>query len=363
MKRSLAAGLILALCVAVASSAQTLSGSWNTTVGITPSPAVLSLDSELIVTYAVSGWSFTSDTLMDETGWADQRFDVSGTLGAVALGSSIDFTPTNPSAFFGRWTATASASLSGVTYGGTFTLTPGNARLVITTSGVLGSATLGSSMTFGDLTPVGVCDLNWRGVTATIGFPFCCADVTGAMTFDCAGFNKATLKVEDIAIPGLAWVTLDALLTFQVQTKSLVLTPSFDFGLEPCFSLYLGVGSLILNDITIDGIGLSCNVGGVAFTGQSYWGTGTKPSLLSGTSYWEAYQIATTGEGCCGPFDFDVTAYFLAGGLQLFDVSKIVANMSIQIATQFTFSTGISIDLAAAPNAFTQWTLGFLVEW
>jgi hypothetical protein len=36
--------------------------------------------------------------------------------------------------------------------------------------------------------------------------------------------------------------------------------------------------------------------------------------------------------------------------------------MSIQVATQFTFSTGIKIDLTADP-AFTEWTIGFLVEW
>jgi hypothetical protein len=365
MRGSLAVGLMLVVGLAVASSAQILNGSWNTTVAITPSPAALTIDSSFIVSYQVSGWSFTSDTVIDETGWTDQRFDVSGILGTVTLGSSLDFAPT-PSASFTRWTTAASVTLGGTLFYGVFTLTPGNALLAISASGSLGDVTIGSSLTFGNLAPVGVCDFNWQGVTVTLGFPFCCADVKSAITFDCTGFDKATLKVEDIAIPALAWVTIDALLTFEVQTKSLVLTPTFDFGIEPCFSVYLGMGSgqgLVLSDITIDGIGLSCTLDGVAFTGQSYWGSGTKPSLLSGTPYWEAYQVATTNEGCCGPFDFDVTVYFAQGGLQLFDVSKIVANMSIQIATQFTFSTGATIDLEAAPNAFTKWTLGFLVEW
>ncbi len=366
MKECLAVGLMLVLALAVASSAQTLTGSWGTTVGITPSPAALTIDSRFIVTYLVSGWSFTSNTLIDESGWADQQFDVSGTLGSVILGSLIDFAPMTPSAPFTRWTTAASLSLGGATFYGTFTLTPGNTLLAVTASGSLGNVTMGSSLTFGDLTPVGVCDLTWRAVTVTIGFPFACADVTGAMAFDCAGFDKATFKVEDIAIPGLAWVTLDALLTFEVQTKSLVLAPTFDFGMAPCFSVYLGMGSsqdLVLSDITIDGIGLSCTLGGVTFTGQSYLGSGAKPGLLVGTPYWEAYQIATMGDGCCGPFDFDVTVYFAQGGLQLFDVAKVVANMTIQIATQFAFSTGATIDLEAAPNAFTDWTLGFLVEW
>ncbi len=161
-------------------------------------------------------------------------------------------------------------------------------------------------------------------------------------------------------------MTLDALLTFEVQTKSLVLTPSFHFGLDPCFAVYIGMGSsreFVLSDITIDGIGVSCDVGGVTFTGQSYWGAGTKPSLLSGTSYWEAYQIAATDESCCGPFDFDLTVYFKSGGLFLFDVSEVVANVETRISTQFTFSTGVTVDLEQVPNAFKKWTLGFLVEW
>jgi hypothetical protein len=110
----------------------------------------------------------------------------------------------------------------------------------------------------------------------------------------------------------------------------------------------------------------------VQFTGISWWGVketsglpGTdpydlKPGLLNGTPYWEAYQIATTDDGCCGPFSFDVTVYFLDAGM-LFDVAEFDANMSIQIATQFTFSMGINIGVAAP--AFTSWELGFLVEW
>ena len=87
-----------------------------------------------------------------------------------------------------------------------------------------------------------------------------------------------------------------------------------------------------------------------------------KPGILKGTPYWEAYRIATTDDGCCGPFNFDITIYFLDGGLQLFDVSKIVSNFDIQISTQFTFGMGLVLDLEAVPT-FAEWTLMFLVEW
>ncbi len=360
MKKALVLSLAVVLGLGVASFAQTLSGSWNTTITIVPSPVSLALDSELIVTYTVSGWSFTSDTVLDETGWLEQSFSVDGALGAFAIGSLLVFDPATVA--FDSWEVTGGLSLAGVTFDATFTLEPGVTTLELVGAGTAGNVDVEVDITFGD--GLG-CNFNFAGVEITIGFPFCCADVESTIEFDCNGFVEATFGVEGIAIPSLPWVTLDALITFQTDSKTLVLTPTFDFGAVACFDLYIDqatAGNLTISDITISGIGLECTIGGVQFTGISYWGEDPKPGLLEDTIYWEAYQIKTTDDGCCGPFGFDITVYFLDGGLQLFDIAEVVANMSIQIATQFTFSMGIDIDLTADP-AFTEWTLGFLVEW
>jgi len=365
MKKALVLSLVMALGLGVASFGQTLSGTWDTTITIVPSPVVtLGISSKLAVTYEVSGWKFTSNSTLTELGWTAQNFVASGALGAFTLGSTLTFTP-YPAAFT-KWVVTSGVSLVGVTFSGTFTLVPGNTKLDLIGSGVAGLVDVKVVMGFGNQLSVGYCDFDWTGVDITVKFPFNCAAVTSTLGFDCAGFKAATFGVTGIAIPNLPWVKLDALITFQTASKTLVLTPKFDFGTIACFTLYISqdqTGSLTLGDITFSGIGLSTMFGGVKFTGISYWGSGAKPGLLLDTPYWEAYQIATTDEGCCGPFAFDVTMYFLNGGLQLFDVAKVVANMSIKIATQFTFTTGISIDLAAIPAAFTQWTLGFKVAW
>jgi hypothetical protein len=361
MKKALVLSLAVVLGLGVASFAQTLSGSWDTTISIVPSPVTLGIDSELTVTYAVSGWSFSSITVLNETGWLGQSFEVGGALGAFTLGSTLVFDPALVA--FESLEVTGGLSLAGVTFDGTFTLEPGVTELVIVGAGSAGAVDVEIELTLGSGEG---CDFDFAGVDITVGFPFCCADIASTISFDCDGFNSVTFEVEGIALPALPWVTLDALLTFTVTEKTLVITPNFDFGAVACFDIYitqLATGNLTISDITISGIGLSCEIGGVEFTGISYWGATPKPGLLLGTPYWEAYQIATTDDGCCGPFNFDVTIYFLQGGLQLFDVAEIVANMSIQIATQFTFSTGISIDLTAVPSAFTEWTIGFLVEW
>jgi len=361
MKKALVLSLAVVLGLGVASFAQTLSGSWDTTISIVPSPVALTLNSELIVTYAVSGWSFTSDSVLTDTGWTKQHFDVSGALGAFTLGSTLTFAPTTVT--FTSWKVTGGLSLAGVSFDGVFTLIPGDTKLVLTGAGTAGNVDVEVVLTLGGNNDT-ICDFNFNGVKITVGFPFCCADVVSTVSFNCAGFVNATFEVDGIAIPSLPWVTLDAVLTFTTTLKTLVLTPTFDFGAIACFDLYIDqatAGNLTISDITISGIGLSCTIGGVEFTGISYWGEGDKPGLLEDTPYWEAYQIATTDDGCCGPFNFDVTIYF-DHGAQLFDVAELDANMSIQIATQFTFSMGIAIDLTVVPS-FTSWTLGFLVEW
>jgi hypothetical protein len=362
MKKALVLSLAVVLGLGVASFAQTLSGSWDTTISIVPSPVSMTLSSELIVTYAVSGWSFTSDTVLSDAGWTSQHFDVSGSLGAFTLGSVLTFDPSTVS--FTSWKVTGGLSLAGVTFDGVFTLTPGDTKLVLTGAGSAGNVNVEVVLTLGGNDDE-ICDFDFNGVVITVDFPFCCANVISEIAFNCDGFEYVTFEVDNIALPNLPWITLDALLTFTVDEKTLVLTPTVDFGAVACFDIYVTQateGNLIIGDITISGIGISCEIGGVEFTGISFWGEGTKPGLLKGTPYWEAYQIATTDDGCCGPFAFDITIYFLEGGLQLFDVAELVANMSIQIATQFTFSMGIQIDLTASP-AFTSWTLGFLVEW
>jgi hypothetical protein len=363
-RRALVVGLALAVGLGLVVHAQVLSGSWETTAVAEISPIGLDIDSEIIVDYSLETWSFASDTKLDETGWTSQSFVASGTLGEFAMTTQATFAPVAPVAVFSQWTATGTVTYEGVTTIGTFTLTPGNIRAVLSLSGSIGDVSVGAVMTFGATTPVGVCDLLWQDVIMTVRYPFGCVDVTSALSVKTTGFEKFTFAVYDIAIPPLSWVTLDALLTFTPEAKTLVLTPDFDFGMDLCFEVYIGMGAgddLLLTDFTIDGVGLTCLVGGIEFTGQTYVGDGSKPSLLTGTSYWEAYQISTTEEACCGPFEFDVTAYF-GDGDQLFDLAEIVGNMSIDLGTAFTFSTGITLQLAVLP-AVAEWTIGFLFEW
>lgn len=371
MKRALVISLICVLGLAFSGLAATLSGSWDTDIDIDPQAltiaALIDLDTVLTVIYTIGDWTFTSVTDLAETGWTDQDFSVAGVLGAFTLTSALDFVPVTPA--FTSWVTTAAVSIAGVSFTSTFTLdgtgATGDTLLVLGASGVAGDVVVSVSVSFGDANDNDGCDLDWAGVQIGVDFPFDCAMITSDIYFTCAGFDKIIFATTGIAIPNLPWVTLGATLQFTMQTKSLVLAPAFNFGTIVCFDLYFDVDTtgdhLTLGAITIEGIGLVSDFGGVTFTGLSFWGTGTKPGLLAGKEYWEVYQIATTDDGCCGPFSFDVAVYFKTGGLRLFDVAFVDANMSLQVASQFSFDMGFEINVDT--GLFSKWEIGFDVDW
>jgi len=375
VRRILGVCLVGLLVMGACGFAATLSGSWDTDVTIDPQQTnfndAISIVSVLTVTYSVDSWSFTSISDLDEGGWADQDFAVAGTLGAFSLTSALGFDPVVPA--FDAWNTTVSVTIAGVSFGADFTLADQDVTLILNGSGVAGDIILGVTLTFGG-DDNDVCDLNWVDLEISLGFPFCCTILEAVVAFDCDGFQNIVFSAEGIVIPNLPFVVLDATLEFTLQTKTLTLSPRFDFGVTGCIDIYIeqasttgvGPGTVVtLDSITIEGIGISCDIGSVTFTGLSFWGTvaapADKPGLLSGTPYWEVYAISSNEDACCGPFGFDLAVYFLDTGAMLFDVSFVEADMTLQIASQFTFNMGMKIDVEI--GAFTEWVAGFLATW
>ena len=367
MKRALVISLICVLGLSFAGLAQTLSGSWDTDITIDPQKSsfvdALSLTSVLKVNYGIGDWVFGSVTTLSENGWTDQDFSAGGVLGAFSITSALDL---NPNATFGDWTTTAKVTIAGVSFSGTFKLDGTDAFLTLYGKGGVGTpVVVDVTVNFGAANPAG-CELNFTDITIGVDFTFCdCAPIESEIKFDCAGLAYIKFTTAGIAIPNLPWVTIGATLNFTLQTKTLVLAPTFDFGAITCFDLYFAVDTtglnLTFNSITIDGIGISCTIGGVEFAALSYWGTGVKPGLLKGTEYWEVYSIGTDDDACCGPFEFDLAVFFKQGGTKLFDIALVDASMKLKVASQFTFNTGLKINVET--GAFTQWVIGFLVEW
>ena len=385
MKRALVLSLAVVMGLGIAAFAQVgeLHGEWDTTITIYPNTlgpiaSFLDFTTELTVTYSVGGWDFTSYSKLDDTGWSEQWFSAGGSFGAFTIGSKMVL---GTAGTFTSWAVDTSFIFGSVDLTIDFDLVPNDLRLCVGGTASTGVVDITILTCFGDLTfdadgnpvpGVGGCDLDWAGVDITIEFPFCCADVTATLAIDCAGFDEACFAVTGIAIPNLPWVTVDAEVCFELATKTLTLTPKFDFGADVCFDLYIcqsasngvgGAGSpLTLQDIYVAGIGLECEISGVSFTGISFWGpkcASLKPAALG--DYWEMYKIATTGSGdCCGPFNFDLSVFFDVNSVSLFDVAAFEANFSYAFGENFVFSMGFEYTTAAG---LTKWIVGLDITW
>ncbi len=397
MKRTLVLGLIIAVGLGVAAVGQTLSGSWETEIvlDLTPGagwPGAVDINSEILIDYTVGDWTFGSETDITDGVWMNQDFDFAGVLGAFTIRGKIEFDPWLVR--FAYLNLEVEVSIAGVTFGAEvpghdhdvgFQLWPGDADLTLTGSGVAGDISIDVLLGLG--WDIG-CSFGFSYLEIDIGFPFCCADISAEIVFDCTGFIWAEFCFDGLTIENLSWLTLGACVTFYEDYKLFEFTPEIDLGVIGCdFDLFyrlvtdggLNYDPLVIDGIQFDGIQLACEIGGVAFTGITYWGpldhglwyAPGPPGILydiyryflsQGWAWtvWEAYQIATTDDGCCGPFSFDVTVYFEKFST-LFDVGWIEANIELQIATQFTFSMGINTDIAM--GHVNDLNFGFLVEW
>lgn len=366
MRRAFILGAVIVVGLALAGSAQALTGHWRIDLEIDPQTAsfvdAFSYSTELLVKYMIGGWSFSSLSRLGESAWTDQDFSAIGVIGGFTISSALGFSPDVPE--FDKWTMTTTVALAGVTFSGTFELYDEDAFFTLQGRGTSGSVGIDVTVKLGDDDdPVGECDLDFSSLQFGVDFPFCCADVAATAYFDCDGFDKIIFSVAGLAIPNLPWVTFDLTLQFTVQSKSLTITPSFDFS-AVCVEFYVGVETidpLLFDALHIDGLKLECDIGNVDFTAISFWGDGnfvTKPSILG--DYWEMYMIEADEEACCGPFDFEAAVFFHENSPYLFDVGKFTFDMSIEFTPSMKFSMGTEYVLGVG---VTSLTFGFLVTW
>jgi len=366
MRRAFILGAILVVGLGLAGSAQALTGYWSIDLAINPQSAsfveAFSYSTDLLVKYTLGDWTFSSLSQLDKSGWTDQDFSAVGVLGGFTISSALAFDPDVPE--FDKWTTTTTVDIAGVTFSGTFALYDEDSYLTLSARGTSGSVDLDVTVQFGDDDdPIGECDLDFSELQIGVSFPFCCAEVDSTVYFDCDGFVIAIFEATGIGIANLPWVTFDATLEFTVQSKSLVITPEFDFS-AVCVELYVGVettGNLTIEAFHFDGFKLECDIGNVEFTAISFWGDGefvTKPGILG--DYWEMYMIEANDDGCCGPFDFEAAVFFDEDSEHLFDVAEFTFDMSIDLSANMEFSMGADYVLGAG---VTSLDFGFLVSW
>ena len=196
------------------------------------------------------------------------------------------------------------------------------------------------------------------------GLSVCCVEDLGAtlyITCQSPSFQTLTVEAEGIDI-GLCWLSLDLEVSFQLQTKSLVLTPTLVVGETVCIDAYVDVRTnapddtlygnfLDLTGITVYGLGLTCSWNGVTVrelvvldTGRYAITTPEYGSVIESIAdavadghefyadYWELVSVEVRQDGCCGGItSFLANTYFDrdAGGIFGWGVTHVALEAAL----------------------------------
>ena len=215
------------------------------------------------------------------------------------------------------------------------------------------------------------------------GLPFFCAEIDAGLYFTCAGFEYVSFGVRGIEVGAVPWLTFDVDLTFELQSKSLVLMPRLSLGEVFCVELYTELDwdalTRLLSGIGLYGMELSCELGPVTvrdvvvldlnrygITTEAYGGVVERliDAIEAGhevyPDYWEMFSIAYHGEGCCGGgFTFLLNVYFDETSTSLFDWAMTYVEAEVPLAGGFSFTLGT----VTIPAGVDSLTFGFHLDW
>jgi hypothetical protein len=388
---------IVGVGLTVSASGELHGRSWFD-VMLDPSVGFTGMDYGIELDYIVGGFTFSSDSLFVLPGqWVWQGFTAVGELGgfgayATALlggdiAKSLYAETIMTFSIAGIDFALHAAQLSEHVHGG-----PADGA-ALRVAGSVGSFGIVSVTEFGAqiednefggitivhaatgrerhyLTDPRVVGEGFTGQKLTINhFVFCCGeDITATAYIDCDGLDYISFGVEDLMVSNLQWLAIDVQLKFELQTKSLLVTPKLVLGDIACFELYVGYtptgGAVGVDTIDVNGLELVCQIGPVtvrdvslfapsdlALTTERY-GSRVLPIvdiLASGMDYypdyWEMFSIAYAGPACCaGEYNFLANVYFDHNSTSLFDwaMTHIEAMMPFGESLVFTFGMEVT---------------------
>ncbi|MFC2108137.1 hypothetical protein ACFLS5_01595 [Candidatus Bipolaricaulota bacterium] len=411
IRRTCCTALLLFASVALPLAAGTLSGSTSLWIAFDPIAGALdALDLGYAVDYTLGAVTLSTDGLFVLSGtWVWQGFSAVGRFGGYGLTTNVLFGPSTVDYLYaeaivelslaGIDVAWHAAQLSNAVLGG-----PADGFAIrlagsIGTVDVISMSELGAKIKDDDfdgitivhagsglersyVTDPVVFGQGFTGQKVTVsGLSFGCVnDITTTLYVTCAGFDFLKFELEGIDV-GLSWLTFDVELTFQTQTKSIVLVPTLVLGDALCIDLYAEVltdapvgtdttNTLFdaYNSITgigIYGLGFSTSWNGVTVRELTVLNTGryaiTTPeygsvieeiveALENGhdyyADYWEMLSIEVVGDGCCGGTNrFLANTYFNRSETALFGwgmtyiEGEVAINSTISLSTQLEVST------------------------
>ena len=387
MKRALAVFSVLAVLGFSGFAIGTFSGSWDTNIKLLPSP---SLDyTKLTLKYTDLGFTITSVSTFTGAGFTDQSFSLSGNFGPFEVSGAMYFLPTGTQTISWKCdTQTGEIPITGpkyksanlqakLSFGGIsitskvehwawpFLLaqsccsypsqTP-SSYMLYTNTIVLDPFTL--VLRFDDCCT----GIAFKDLTLDVtGIGLCCGiSLDAEFNFTKAGFGY--LSFSGISIPLCCNVSLSATVKFTTEGKEI--SPKLSFGgfADACFTVYGDVvqtQNRIWEGIAIYGWKIKCTLGDCSYVEFLTALDVTAVEKIVGDIFkdneYEYMKLGFCGAGCCGgQYTVDLSVFFQKTG-SLFGITRIGANMSIPVMSNFT----VKVAFTSTPTLDVGWVFTF----
>ena len=199
------------------------------------------------------------------------------------------------------------------------------------------------------------------------GISLCCGVTYDAeLAFNkCEGFEYLKFSINDV-FPICCGISFDIAVTFTTDAKTISLTPKLASIGEACFELYADLVSeggenadLYLNAIRVDGWKIRCEIADCNYVEYVSFLSPDKAPDYGYSDFeegeFEYMKLGFCGPGCCGgEYTVDIAVYFGSGGT-LFDITRIGAEMSIPLMSNFM----LNVKFASDNNLDIGWTFTF----
>lgn len=400
--KCLGIALVCTLAMALPSMAQ-LSGSWEASLLILPSPPGVTLETcVLTLAYAVAeGWQITSTSTFGTLGLTAQGFGILGAFGPLSMTGGIEFNPQDSStvtvtyppgctpptepvvltapAYKSAWFLTK-LSLLGVEVGGKlnhwaypYTQDPTDATSIeayrwpccppqtqtyTLLSLIVSSAPTTLVVRFSDCCT----GLSFTDATLTLSGASLCCGITHHIEvyFTKLGFVHLKFTLD---LPLCCGIFLESSITYTVDAKSFAIKPKWLGGGQVCFELYGDVlwddVMMVVHGLAIYGYRLRCD-----FSSCSYMEFLTAldvdrveeilgdDDLFRGDEF-EYLKLGFCGPGCCGGmYTVDISLFFQPSG-SLFGFSRFGARLGAPLLANFTVYLSFGVSAIGDPTTLS----------
>lgn len=371
-----------------------ISGQWELDISLLPTVG-LNLTT-VTLSYTLAGWTISSISTFDASGFVDQQFSLFGQLSVITVTGGVNFNPLDdstvvvsfpagctpqtisytltPPEYKSSWlrcsVALGGAEVSAAAYHWAFPYYPGYEwpccqtpsapafmRYVLEAQAgpfqaVANFEDCCSGITFKDLT------LSLTGLSP------CCGIAFGVeFYFTKAGFEYVLLSMDNFSL--CCGIGFDATLKLTETGKEITLTPKWvGFG-EICYEIYGNVlfDSGQITGLEIYGYRICCSFTectSVEFV-EAFDVVAIEEILgdvFQGDEF-EYVKLSFCGTGCCGgEYQVEVWVFFQSGG-SLFGMSRAHLDIEVPILANMVFTSSFGITITGDPELDVGWVISF----